>query len=235
MAEPKKPKKPSKGSTGKRTRIGSKPAPLPSKPAGAPSKPAPPPSLGEAVPTSQTRRRVQSGFLRTLLGLADSGQREAEKRRKENRKNLKGQVGFLRRTVAAIGRGVTSVIGAALGQVRKAVGAIAGSDNRLYDRPVSELRKDNRSPTALRQSAGGAKMIGVSSSNVFSVGFDPSEKDPNRGTMTIQFRRESRVYTYDDAPKWMVDGLLSSRSPGRYVWDFVRAVYDHTSMYRRVS
>lgn len=222
------------GRKGKRTQVGG--GPKPPKPPRPPRPPSPfPPqgNLGQAVPTAQTRQRVQSGFLSSLLGLADQGLLKAETARKKARQQLRGQIGFLRTVTAAIGRGANNLIAGALGRIRQNVANIAGTGQALFDTPVSQLRS-RPSAAMLPRTAGGADMIGVSSSNVFSVGYDDPDGD-GRGTLTIQFRRGARVYEYYDAPIWLRNGILASRSPGRYVHDFVRQLYDGTSLYRRIQ
>lgn len=83
------------------------------------------------------------------------------------------------------------------------------------------------------------RFIGVNSSNVDAVGFDPSPGDSQRGTLYIRFKAKGNqpmlTYGYRDAPRWMYDGLRAASSPGRFVWDFVRSIYDGTRNYWRVN
>jgi hypothetical protein len=59
----------------------------------------------------------------------------------------------------------------------------------------------------------------VSSSNLRSVGYDPSS-----ATLEIEFN-SGGVYQYSDVPAHVHDSLLSSGSLGRYFRNHIRDVY----------
>ncbi len=144
--------------------------------------------------------------------------RAAEKARQALTGDLKGirRVAKVLATTAktAVARAKEALIGVT---ARVFKGIAAG---RLFDKPVEDIRK-RFDPRVAKQTPEGQSMIGVSSSNVFSVGFEPDENDPNTGTMFIQFR-SGWSYKYKDAPRWLYEGLLSATSPGRYVWANLR-------------
>lgn len=195
------------------------------------------PNLGPAVKPSEGIRRIRDRLFGKLSdwltarkrdeALAARQQREA---RAEIRESLSKNAGVFTRFKASFG----NFFGKAATKLGDATAKLLGADKPLWNDPVKSLRT-RPAPEMVRETAKGADMRGVNSTNVFSVGFDPDEDDPKFGTMTIQFRRESRVYEYERAPRWLYAGLLSSESPGRYVWAFVRAMYDGTSFYRRVA
>lgn len=197
------------------------------------------PNLGMAEKTARVRERVQSSFLRRLLGFAESqslkSKRIIEQERRQIREQLKGEVSTLKRAARKLTGGLRTLFPRITGLLG-AIGARAAGrgDQALFTTPVSDLRTRPQKQV-VQETERGAKMIGVSSSNVYSVGYDPDPDNPGYGILTIQFRSESRVYEYLQAPEWLYEGLLRARSPGRYVHDYVRQLYDHTAGYRRVA
>lgn len=61
----------------------------------------------------------------------------------------------------------------------------------------------------------------VTSSNVYSVGWEQDETSDHWGIMYIQFRN-GWLYAYHNAPRWLYDGLMNAGSKGRYVWAYIR-------------
>lgn len=58
--------------------------------------------------------------------------------------------------------------------------------------------------------------IRVSSSNLYSVGYDPA-------SMRLQIAfRNGRLYEYENVPQNIYDGLMSAGSHGRYFDRFIR-------------
>jgi hypothetical protein len=65
----------------------------------------------------------------------------------------------------------------------------------------------------------GMKRVGVSSSNLGSVGYDPSTN-----TLEIEFRSGS-VYQYFNVPHTVYQGLMNAASHGRYFHTYIRERY----------
>lgn len=70
------------------------------------------------------------------------------------------------------------------------------------------------------------KMIGVSSSNVTSVGWEPNNptektRRNTQGMLFIEFRN-GWMYKYANAPYWLYEAILRSPSKGRAVWALIR-------------
>lgn len=70
------------------------------------------------------------------------------------------------------------------------------------------------------------RMVGVKSSNVAAVGWEPlTQGEPpvqnTLGTLFIAFR-SGWEYKYRDAPYWLFQALLRASSPGRAVWALIR-------------
>jgi hypothetical protein len=61
----------------------------------------------------------------------------------------------------------------------------------------------------------------VTSSNVVSIGYDPSTE-----VLEIEFRT-SGVYRYSTVPEQVFDGLLNAPSHGKYFWANIRDRYPY--------
>ncbi len=61
----------------------------------------------------------------------------------------------------------------------------------------------------------------VTSSDLVSVGYDPSSK-----TLEIEFK-ESRVYQYYDVPAETYSGLMAAPSHGKYFHAYIKDKYDY--------
>jgi hypothetical protein len=194
-------------------------------------------NLGPAVKPSEGIRRIRDRLFGKISDWITARRRDevlrdrtTQKAREELRESLAKNAGVYGKFKDKFGQ-FFSKAATKLGDV---TAKLLGADKPLWDDPVKKLRK-RPAPEMVKETSKGADMLGVNSTNVFSVGFDEYDEDPKFGEMTIQFRRESRVYAYDDCPAWLYRGLLSTESPGRYVWAYVRAMYDGTGKYRRVS
>lgn len=66
----------------------------------------------------------------------------------------------------------------------------------------------------------------VSSKRVSSVGWEPSEDDPDTGTLEVEFRRGG-IYLYADVPRYVYQELLGAQSPGRFMDGNVIDKYEH--------
>lgn len=64
----------------------------------------------------------------------------------------------------------------------------------------------------------------VSSSNLYSVGYDP-----DTSTLEVEFRDHS-VYLYSGVPAQKYDGLMNAGSHGQYFHRYIRTTYP----YRRI-
>lgn len=194
-------------------------------------------NLGPAVKPTEGIRRIRDRLFGKLSDWITArkrdevlASREHHKQREALRESLAKNAGIFGKFRDKFG-GFFSKAATRLGDV---TAKLLGADKPLWNDPVKNLRT-RPSPEMVKETDKGAEMIGVNSTNVFSVAFDPYDDTPNFGDMTIQFRRESSVYSYSDTPLWLFKGLLSSESPGRYVWAYVRAMYDGTGKYRRVA
>lgn len=196
------------------------------------------PNLGPAVKPSEGIKRIRDRLFGRLSDWINARKRDAVIRdrerlnaRQERRDSLKQNAGIFTRFKESFG-GLFSKAATRLGDV---TAKLLGADKPLWRDPVKTLRQ-RPAPEMVSETPKGNQFIGVNSTNVFSVSFDPYEDDPKFGEMHIQFRRESRLYSYDDAPEWLYRGLLSTESPGRFVWAYVRAMYDGSpGKYRRVA
>lgn len=63
------------------------------------------------------------------------------------------------------------------------------------------------------------KMIGVSSSSVEAVGYEPTAAE-----LWVQFNG-GRIYIYDEVPQHVFDALLYAPSKGTYINQQVKPVY----------
>lgn len=149
------------------------------------------------------------------------------------RKKLEGQVGIVR-------RGLLHAFGGALAAAEKAkelasdiIGKLTGDTlkrklagfellpkKKMATEQISTPGFRRQTPTQ-RQS-----MVGVSSSNVASVGWEPhSQQDrithDSLGTLFIQFLN-GWMYQYRDAPHWLYEALLRAPSKGKAVWALIR-------------
>jgi len=70
----------------------------------------------------------------------------------------------------------------------------------------------------------------VHSTNVASVGFEPSADDPSVGTMQVEFH-SGHIYEYDEVPVSVYHEFIAASSAGRYLNQFVSGEYGE----RRVS
>ena len=147
---------------------------------------------------------------------------EVKRAAEKARQALTGDLRGIRRVAKILATTAKTVVAKAkealVGVTARVLEGIAAG--RLFDKPVEDLKK-RFDPRVATQTPEGQSMIGVSSSNVFSVGFEPHENDPNTGEMFIQFL-SGWAYRYDDAPRWLYEGLLSAVSPGKYVWQSIR-------------
>lgn len=64
----------------------------------------------------------------------------------------------------------------------------------------------------------------VSSSNLSSVGWEADEGSTS-GTLEVEFR-QGMIYQYVNVPEWAYQGLLFSRSPGRYLREQIVDQYE---------
>lgn len=67
------------------------------------------------------------------------------------------------------------------------------------------------------------EMTSVKSSLLDKVGYDPETK-----TLVIQMNNSSDVYTYEDVPQSVYDGLLAADSKGRFYVKKIKGRYDVT-------
>jgi hypothetical protein len=69
-------------------------------------------------------------------------------------------------------------------------------------------------------------MVGVSSSNVASIGWEihTQGEEPTENTLGTLFiaYRSGWEYQYRDAPFWLFQALIRAASPGRAVWALIR-------------
>lgn len=65
----------------------------------------------------------------------------------------------------------------------------------------------------------------VSSSNIASIGYDPSQR-----ILEIEFN-DGSIYQYDNVPQGEYDGLMNASSHGQYFHQHIKDVYS----YRRIS
>lgn len=56
----------------------------------------------------------------------------------------------------------------------------------------------------------------VKSSNVTSVGWEPSDEDPTIGTLEVEFNN-GKVYQYLEVPELAFETLMGASSVGRYL------------------
>jgi len=184
--------------------------------------------LGMAVTPKERRAALGIDPIRARIADILAGKRvkarlDVEKAAAAARKALTQELRGVRGIAKRIGITAATAIARAkevlVGVTARVIRGIAGG--QLFDTPIRETRK-RFDPRIMKESPEtGRDMFGVSSSNVFSVGFEESEDNPNIGTMYIQFR-SGWAYKYKDAPRWLYEGLLSAVSPGRYVWDNIR-------------
>lgn len=124
-------------------------------------------------------------------------------------------------------KAIESVLDIAKSAIDKLVGAdvlkkrLAGID--LNDKEATSRAERGYRSTTPYQSR---RMVGVSSSNVASVGWEPhTQNEPptqnTLGTLFIAFRN-GWEYKYRDAPYWLFEALLRASSPGRAVWALIR-------------
>ena len=64
----------------------------------------------------------------------------------------------------------------------------------------------------------------VRSSNVKSVGWEPSEEDPATGTLEVEFL-SGGIYQYAEVPQSTFQALLGAASVGRYLNQNVIGTY----------
>lgn len=89
--------------------------------------------------------------------------------------------------------------------------------------PTEEIRRKGFEKKTPYQAQ---SMIGVSSSNVASVGWEPAYQDEpisenTLGTLFIQFRN-GWLYKYVSAPYWLYEAILRAPSKGKAVWGLIR-------------
>lgn len=124
-------------------------------------------------------------------------------------------------------KAIESVLDIAKSAIDKLVGAdtlkkrLAGID--LNDKEATSRADRGYRATTPYQSR---RMVGVSSSNVASVGWEPhTQNEPptqnTLGTLFIAFRN-GWEYKYKDAPYWLFEALLRASSPGQTVWALIR-------------
>jgi len=68
------------------------------------------------------------------------------------------------------------------------------------------------------------KRLGVSSSNVASVGYDEETK-----TLEVEFHNGD-VYQYHSVPVSEYEGLMGAASVGKYLHSYIGRVYPHSKM-----
>lgn len=69
----------------------------------------------------------------------------------------------------------------------------------------------------------------VRSSNVVSIGWEPSAEDEAQGTLEIEFKRGG-IYQYAGVPESTYQELLGADSIGRYVNQNVVGQYEETKV-----
>jgi hypothetical protein len=138
---------------------------------------------------------------------------------------------WLRRTLGAgIGKGAKA-LESVLDIASTAIGRLLGADPlkkglaglKLKPKPAAGAAEPGYRATTPYQRR---KMVGVSSSNVAAIGWEPHVQDvaPSRdslGTLFIAFRN-GWEYKYADAPYWLFQALLRASSVGRAVWALIR-------------
>ena len=64
----------------------------------------------------------------------------------------------------------------------------------------------------------------VSSSNLYSVGYDP-----DTATLEVEFR-DGSIYQYSNVPTRVYDGLMNAGSHGQYFHRYIRDVHSYRKM-----
>lgn len=113
----------------------------------------------------------------------------------------------------------------------KAVNKLIGADTLKKQLAGLDLRKREATAapeTGVRQTTPyqRRRMVGVKSSNVAAVGWEPhTQGEPptqnTLGTLFIDFKN-GWSYKYADCPYWVFQALLRASSPGRAVWALIR-------------
>lgn len=76
------------------------------------------------------------------------------------------------------------------------------------------------------------KMVRVSSSNIWSIGFDPS--DNKTGKLVIQFKSDKGgpgdIYLYYDIPNLIYRKMITAPSKGHAFWTLIRNRYKYSKL-----
>ena len=187
--------------------------------------------LGSPNITSEDYQQLEMlDQLAEALKLKDS---KLARRRADIQAKLQGQLGLIRKALLATG---DKALGAAQGiadLTKSIIGRLTGDTlkNKLAGfglLPKGDIPTDEVTlPDSMRSTpTQGQKMVGVSSSNVKSIGWEPHDQqanvtDNNLGTLYIEFMNGWR-YKYRDAPHWLYEALLRAPSKGKAVWALIR-------------
>lgn len=71
---------------------------------------------------------------------------------------------------------------------------------------------------------GTLRRLPIVSSDLSSVGYDPDTRQ-----MEVEFRRGTKLYTYENVPPEIYQGLMNAISPGKYFYANIRDKYTYTA------
>lgn len=171
------------------------------------------------LPMAQTPKQARAQRFK------QSPQLQVELSQKKLRAELMGEVSKIRRGILRAEAATREFLPRLKLGLQKAFGWLGIFGTGQQPTATKPVKPSRRYPEIADTTAAGAKMYGVSSSNVYSVGFDAYKGDNGKeldyGELFIQFRN-GWLYQYTAAPRWLYDGLRSTPSPGRFVWDQLR-------------